>query len=187
MQACIYFSVSTFQDYTQPIISTVDLMIYMNVAKRVFNLHWIFLDSLHGLDADNNEPYLRAHKERQIFSQLMMFQCVTNYKGLTHLALVQTTSHYTNGMHAIVVETSQFDGMTVNTTFQYRQYMYLTKGAERLQHETLRTYMVANFTYNNVTAIEQLWDTSGKFNKFLNDTYMAVHMVSPYSTKNYSQ
>jgi hypothetical protein len=145
-------SMSTFQDYTQPIISNVDMMMHMSVAKRVFNTHWRFLASLRGLDVDNDDPFVTAFKERQIFSQLMMLQRVANYKDLIHWALINTTSLYVNGVRAIVVETSRFDGMTVSTTFRDRQFLYLAKGIEKRQRETLRTHMVANFTYNNVTA-----------------------------------
>ena len=71
-------SMSSFQDYTQPLISDVDMMAYTSVAKCVFNTHWRFLASLRGLDVDNNNPYITAFKEQQIFSQLMMLQRVAN-------------------------------------------------------------------------------------------------------------
>ena len=71
-------SISTFQDYTQPIISNVDMMAYMSITKRIFNTHWRFLASLRRLDVDNDNPSVTAFKERQIFSQLMMLQHVAN-------------------------------------------------------------------------------------------------------------
>lgn len=88
----------------------------------------------------------------------MMLQRVANYKDLIHWALINTTSLYVNGVRAIVVETSRFDGMTVSTTFRDRQFLYLAKGIEKRQRETLRTHMVANFTYNNVTASKRRRD-----------------------------
>ena len=116
-----------------------------------------------------------------------MLQRVANYKDLTQCVLMHTTSLCENGVCAIVVKTSRFDGITASTTFQDRQYLYLAKCIDKRQRKTLRPYMVANFTYYNVTASGQLQDTRGKPNTCLNGTTMAVHMVSPYSNEMYNQ
>ena len=106
---------SSFQDYSQPIISNFDFDVYMEIAKKVFDPQWQFLGALRSIDRTNDDPGLTAYKERQVFVQLLTLQRVANYKDLCHWALVQTTAHYAHGVRAIVVDSSRFDGHTCST------------------------------------------------------------------------
>ena len=77
----------TYQDYSQPIISNLNFMIYMNMANKVFDPQWRFLAALRGIDCTRDDPGLTAYKKRQVFIQLLHLQRVANYKDLAYWAL----------------------------------------------------------------------------------------------------
>ena len=176
---------SRFQDYTQPIISNADFMLYLARAKHVFSEQWRFLASLRSVDAKKDSPALTAYKERQVFFQLLSLQRMSNFRELSHWALVQTTCFYANGVRAVVVNQSRFLGSTVSTTFRDEHYSALAKSLTKLRVRMLAGIRVANFVYDNVTSSSMLRDSRGQSTKFLNATHMAVHEVSEFTNRTF--
>ena len=176
---------SRFQDYTQPIISNADFMLYLALAKHVFSDQWRFLASLRSIDAKKDSPALTAYKERQVFCQLLSLQRMSNFRELSHWALVQTTCFYANGVRAVVVNQSRFLGSTVSTTFRDEHYSALAKSLSKLRVRMLAGIQVANFVYDNVTSSSMLRDSRGQSTKFLNATHMAVHEVSEFTNRTF--
>ena len=63
---CAFVNAMTnYQDYSQPIVSNTDLLIWMRVAERVFDPQWRFLRSLRGNSTDDS-PELAEYNKRRV-------------------------------------------------------------------------------------------------------------------------
>ena len=113
-----------YQDYTQPILSKVDFLNYLELAKTVFRPQWRFLIGLRNVRSTDSKA-LKAFKERQVFCQILAMQRVTNFRELTFWALIQTTAFYGWGVRKTAVNASSFWGMTVSNTFRDREFTKL--------------------------------------------------------------
>ena len=82
-----------YQDYSMPIVSEKDFLVYLEIGKLVFKPQWQFLIGLRNVcPSDSRE--LRDFKERQVFSQILALQRVSNFQELTYWALINTTTYY---------------------------------------------------------------------------------------------
>ena len=72
------YCIIAYQDYSMPIVSEKDFLVYLEIAKIVFEPHWRFLHGLRNVRPSDSKE-LRDFKERQVFSQILALQRVSNF------------------------------------------------------------------------------------------------------------
>ncbi len=83
-----------FNDYSMPILSTLDFSIYLNASKHIFLEQWAFLSSHCNINRDCNGNVLTEFKERQVFISLLILQRMANFRCLPHWCLILSTAMY---------------------------------------------------------------------------------------------
>jgi hypothetical protein len=126
------FSVSSFQNYTDPLILVDDWRNFVEVAKRVMDTQWRVLASYRNITS-SDPPELVAYKERQIFCQLMTMIRIANFRLLNYWSLVLTTAYYGCGVRGTAVLATSFWGITTSRSYRNAKYSEFIDNIDQAQ------------------------------------------------------
>ena len=126
-----------YQDYSMPIVSENDFIVYLDIAKIVFKPQWRFLRSLRNVRPSDSKA-MCDFKDRQIFSQILALQRVSNFRELTYWALINTTAYYGWGVRGSVTNAGTFWGNTASNSFRNTEFSRLFRNITQLQRALLK-------------------------------------------------
>ena len=124
---------------------------------------------------------LRDFKERQVFSQILALQRVSNFRELTYWALINTTAYYGWGVRGSVTNASTYWGNTASNSFRNAEFLWLCHNIAQLQRALLKKEPSGIFCYDNCQVGTRLIDQRGQSSKFLSGTHLITHKAIVYS------
>ena len=166
-----YDSITSFQNYSQPLILVQDWENFIDVAKFVFEKPWRLLMSFRNIRHDDS-PELINYKERQVFCQILSLIRAANPKYLTFWSLIITTAYYGWGVRGSAIMATSFWGFTCSQPHRDRMYSELLSKIGTVRKAVLRKQLVCLFCFDNIVVVQRLLDQRGRSSKVLTATHM---------------
>ena len=170
-----YHSVTSFQQYSLPLILVEDWENFIDRAKFVFEKPWRLLMSFRGRKSTDSQELIR-YKERQVLCQILSLIRASNPRYLTYWSLIITTAYYGWGVRGTAILATSFWGITCSRRTRDRMYTEFMSKIDTVRRAVLRHQSVGLVCFDNIVVVNSLMCQRGRASKVLTATHMVGHM-----------